>query len=62
MRDAETLKAIDHAIQVLMQSQDLLSFNDTPRDLEGPGRQAVLGKHVREIEDTLRELRRLQSQ
>lgn len=45
-----------------MQSQDLLLmvFNDTPNDLRESGRQAVLGKHVREIEDTVRELRRLQ--
>ena len=60
MSDAETRKAIDHAIAVLVQSQELLLmvFNDRPQDLDSIGRKAVLGKHVREIEDTVRELRR----
>ncbi len=61
MPDAPTLKAIRHAIEVLVHAQELLLmvFDDKPQDLQRIERKALLGKHVREIEDTLRELRRV---
>jgi nitric oxide reductase activation protein len=61
MTDGPTLNAIRHAIDVLVHAQELLLmvFDDKPQDLERIERKALLGKHVREIEDTLRELRRV---
>jgi hypothetical protein len=59
--DGPTHSAIKHAIEVLIHAQELLLmvFDDRPQDLERIERKALLGKHVREIEDTLRELRRV---